>query len=61
MAADLYNLYPAIGAVNAMRSNYPYAAITGEGMGECNMIINGGKANPPDRAKGAVAQCLFIR
>jgi deoxyribonuclease-1 len=25
MQADMYNLYPAIGAVNAMRSNYNYA------------------------------------
>jgi len=56
MAADLYNLYPAIGAVNALRSNYRYAMVTGEALGACEMIIDDRKANPPNRAKGVVAR-----
>ena len=56
MQADLYNLYPAIGAVNALRSNYRYAMVTGETLGGCEMIIDDRKANPPDRAKGVVAR-----
>ncbi len=30
MQADMYNLYPAIGAVNAARSNYNYQMLPGE-------------------------------
>ena len=56
MQADLYNLYPAIGAVNALRSNYRYAMITGETLGDCEMVIDDRKANPLDRAKGVVAR-----
>jgi len=56
MQADLYNFYPAIGAVNALRSNYRYAMVTGETLGGCEMIIDDRKANPPDRSKGIVAR-----
>jgi len=56
MAADLYNLYPAIGAVNALRSNYRYAMITGKTLGDCEMVIDDRKANPPNLAKGVVAR-----
>jgi len=56
MQADLYNLYPAVGAVNALRSNYRYAMITGEALGDCEMVIDDRKANPPNRAKGIVAR-----
>ncbi|NOR68933.1 MAG: endonuclease I [Methylomarinum sp.] len=56
MQADLYNLYPAVGAVNALRSNYRYAMIAGETLGGCEMVIDDRKANPPNRAKGVVAR-----
>jgi deoxyribonuclease-1 len=56
MQADLYNLYPAVGAVNALRSNYRYAMIDGDFLGDCEMIIDDRKANPPNRAKGIVAR-----
>lgn len=56
MQADLYNLYPAIGAVNALRSNYRYAMIDGDFLGDCEMVIDNRKANPPNRAKGVVAR-----
>ena len=30
MEADMYNLFPAIGEVNGLRSNYPMTIIKGE-------------------------------
>lgn len=61
MQADMYNLYPAIGAVNAMRSNYNYQMIAGEPstFGTCEMKISGNKAEPPIRARGQIARTYF--
>ena len=61
MQADMYNLYPAIGAVNAMRSNYNYQMIAGEPstFGTCEMKISGNKAEPPTRARGQIARTYF--
>lgn len=59
MQADFYNLYPAIGAVNAIRKNYAYdelSAGTPASFGTCPMKIRSGKAEPPDFAKGLVAR-----
>ena len=41
MQADLYNLQPAIGEVNGLRSNYQIAIIKGESrkFGKCNIEI----------------------
>jgi deoxyribonuclease-1 len=49
LESDLYNLYPAIGAVNASRSNYNFTLIPGSksSFGACDMRIEGGKAQPP--------------
>lgn len=59
MVSDMYNLYPAIGAVNAVRSNLPYAEI-GETsrytFGSCPMTIEDGKAEPPPYTRGAIAR-----
>ena len=59
MQADMYNLYPSIGAVNAIRSNFPYIyKAKGSPLGACNFIVD--KVNrgvtPPNRAKGVVAR-----
>jgi deoxyribonuclease-1 len=61
MQADMYNLYPAIGAVNAMRSNYNYAMLPGEPatFGSCEMKIADRKAEPPARARGQIARTYF--
>ena len=61
MQADMYNLYPAIGAVNAMRSNFNYAMLAGEQptFGTCDMKISGNKADPPARARGQIARTYF--
>ena len=61
MQADMYNLYPAIGAVNAMRSNFNYAMLAGEPstFGACEMKIADRKAEPPARARGQIARTYF--
>lgn len=59
MQADMYNLFPAIGAVNALRSNYNYQML-GDSVpvtfGSCEMRIAESKAEPPVRARGQVAR-----
>lgn len=61
MQSDMYNLYPAIGAVNAMRSNFNYAMLAGEPatFGTCDMKIADRKAEPPVRARGQIARTYF--
>lgn len=58
MQADLYNLYPAIGAVNAMRSNYRYQMLpqAPSSFGTCPMKIEGRAAEPPEYTRGAIAR-----
>lgn len=63
MEADMYNLFPEIGELNGLRSNYSMAAIghqnlTKRGMtfGECKAIIQDRKFEPMDLAKGIVAR-----
>jgi len=60
--ADLYNLFPSIGAVNAMRGNIPYGEADRGGnivqFGNCPMKIDRKHrlAEPPDHSKGTVAR-----
>ena len=58
MQSDLYNLYPAIGSVNAMRSNYRYQMLPGvpNTFGTCAMKIDGRRAEPPEYTRGAIAR-----
>lgn len=59
MQADMYNLYPAIGAVNAMRQNYNFTQFqedTPNSFGTCEMKIQDKKAEPPARARGIIAR-----
>ena len=58
MQADLYNLYPAIGAVNGLRSNYNFTVLPGEptDFWACAMKIANRKAEPPTRARGRIAR-----
>jgi deoxyribonuclease-1 len=58
MQSDMYNLFPAIGAVNAMRSNYNFVAQVNakSGFGSCDMKIDNRKAEPPFEARGRVAR-----
>lgn len=58
MQSDMYNLYPAIGSVNAMRSNYNFVMLPGEtsSFGSCEMKIDNKKAEPPVEARGRIAR-----
>jgi len=58
MQADMYNLYPAIGAVNALRSNYNYSMLPGAPSvcGSCPVKIEQGRMEPPEAARGTVAR-----
>ncbi|QFU21282.1 endonuclease [Shewanella eurypsychrophilus] len=58
MQADMYNLYPAIGAVNALRSNYNFTMLpsTASSFGSCEMKIDNRKAEPPVAARGRIAR-----
>ena len=57
MQSDMYNLYPAIGAVNALRQNYNFQMLPGEepDFGSCGMKIADRRAEPPIRARGQIA------
>lgn len=61
MQADMYNLYPAIGAVNAMRSNYRYSMLPGvpATFGTCSMKIDGRRAEPPEASRGTIARTVL--
>ena len=64
MQADMFNLYPAIGAVNALRSNYNFTMLPNKksSFGICEMKINNRKAEPPESARGRVARTyLYIQ
>lgn len=58
MQSDLYNLYPAIGSVNATRQNYNFTMLPSQSssFGSCDMRIADSKAQPPERARGAIAR-----
>lgn len=61
MEADLYNLVPAVGEINGLRSNYSFAMIPGEkrAFGKCDMEIEGRKAEPPPDKRGNIARTYF--
>jgi deoxyribonuclease-1 len=58
MEADMFNLVPAVGEINGLRSNYSYAIIPGEKrrFGDCDMEIEGRKAEPPKNVRGNIAR-----
>lgn len=63
MESDMHNLQPAVGEVNADRNNFPYSQWNGgEGQyGRCEMKVDfkGKRAEPPARARGAIARTYF--
>jgi deoxyribonuclease-1 len=58
MQADMHNLAPAIGAVNAARKNYNFALLPGaqNSFGTCPMKIEGNKVEPPESTRGMIAR-----
>lgn len=61
MQSDMYNLFPAIGAVNAARSNYNFTLLPNESsdFGRCDMRIDSRKAQPPEQARGEIARAYL--
>ena len=58
MEADMHNLAPAIGAVNAARQNYNFALLPDaqSAFGSCRMKIEGRRVEPPAEARGIIAR-----
>ena len=59
MQADMYNLYPAIGAVNAMRGNKNFQILGADEpsvFGSCSMKIRDNRVEPPERSRGQIAR-----
>ena len=58
MEADMYNLFPAIGEVNGLRSNYPMTIIEGEErqFGKCDVEIKRRKVEPRNEVRGEIAR-----
>lgn len=63
MEADLHNLAPSVGELNADRSNRPYGEVPGEPReyGSCDfeMGTNPKRAEPPAAVQGDVARIWF--
>ncbi|MFZ4439889.1 MAG: endonuclease [Syntrophales bacterium] len=58
MQADMYNLYPAVGEVNGLRSNYSMAMIPGgqNRFGQCKTRIEDQKIEPRPEVRGEIAR-----
>jgi deoxyribonuclease-1 len=61
MESDLYNLQPAIGEVNGLRSNYRMGMIKGEKreFGQCDVEIEDRRIEPRPEIRGDVARTYF--
>jgi deoxyribonuclease I len=61
MEADLYNLVPAIGEINARRQNYSMAMLPGEArdFGRCDVEIANRKIEPRPEIRGDIARIYF--
>jgi len=61
MQADMYNLVPAVGEINGLRSNYPYGIIPGEKreFGSFDMEIENRLAEPPPDKRRNIARTYF--
>lgn len=61
MESDLYNLVPAVGEINGLRSNCSFGMIPGEKreFGSCDMEIENRKAEPPSGVRGKITRTYF--
>lgn len=61
MEADLYNLLPSLGELNAARSNYPFGEIGGEprAFGRCDFEVENRVAEPRREIRGDLARIYF--
>ncbi|MGS0825104.1 endonuclease [Shewanella sp. 0m-8] len=58
MQSDMFNLYPAIGAINATRSNYNFAMLPSSpsSFGSCNVKVQDRKVEPTIGSRGRIAR-----
>lgn len=58
MQADMYNLVPAIGEINADRSNFSFGIVSGEKReyGACDFEIGNRTAEPAENIRGDIAR-----
>lgn len=58
MQADIYNLVPAIGEINADRSDLDHGIISGEkrDYGKCDFEVSGKTAEPAENIRGDIAR-----
>lgn len=62
MLSDMYNLFPAIGSVNALRSSYDFEILDNtikSDFGSCDMRVDNKKVHPPEQAKGRIARAYI--
>ena len=61
LEANMYNLMPSVGSLNAHRSNYSYALIPGEKRewGSCDFEIDNKKVEPKEDIRGDIARVYF--
>ncbi len=61
MEADMHNLVPAIGSINAIRSNHPYGIISGEKrkFGSCDFEFENKVVEPRDSVRGDIARAYL--
>lgn len=61
MEADLYNLYPAIGELNMLRSNYTLYMVAGEKreFGSCDFEVEDKLAEPRPSIRGDIARTYY--
>lgn len=64
MYTDMYNLYPSIGAVNYLRSNFNFTQFNqmdkvNNLFGSCRLKISHNKVEPDDSVKGLIARTYF--
>ncbi|MCR4666870.1 MAG: endonuclease [Desulfovibrio sp.] len=63
MEADLHNIFPSVGSVNAARRNFNFEELDGKGRQvfgpSCPVLFSGRKVEPPARAKGIVARAYL--
>ena len=64
MYTDMYNLYPAIGAVNYLRANFNFTQFNQRDnvknlFGSCSLKISKNKVEPHNEVKGLIARTYF--
>ncbi len=61
MYADMYNLYPSIGAVNATRQNYNFTILNDEksDFGSCEVKIHKKSVEVPEHSRGMIARAYL--